>query len=68
MIWLLEQIQSVTSGVDVKSNAHVVLYDAMSALFNMRQQADESNDRYTERFKANVQTVDLAKGGHTFVG
>ena len=64
MIWLLEQIQSVTSGVDVKANAHVVLYDAMSALFNMRQQANESNDRYTERFKANVQTVDLAKGGH----
>ena len=67
MIWLLSQIKSITSGVDVKMNPYVVMYESMAALFNMRQQANESNDRYTQRFKANVQTVELAKGGHMFI-
>ena len=32
----------------------------------MRQQSSESNDHYVERFNANVQTLNLAKGGHFF--
>ena len=36
MIWLLRQIKSVTAGVDVKANPHVVLYKALSALINIK--------------------------------
>ena len=67
MIWLLNQIKSIDSGVDVKMNPHLVLFESMAALFGMRQQANESNYRYTQRFKANVQTVELTKGGHMFI-
>ena len=65
-IWLLKQIKKVTSGVDVKANPHDTLFESISALINMRQYATESNDHYIERFKSNVHTVELAKGGHIF--
>ena len=40
MIWLLSQIKSINSGVDVKMNPHLVLYEYMAALLGMRQQAN----------------------------
>ena len=66
MVWLLEQIKIITSGIDVKANPHVVLFESLSSLLNMKQQSNESNDRYAERFNSNIQTIELAKGGHLF--
>ena len=66
LIWLLMKIKQVTSGVDVKANRHIVLLSSLLNLLNMRQQDNESNDHYVERFKANVHTVELARGGHIF--
>ena len=53
--------------MDVKANSHDTLFDALQTLFNMRQQKNESNDHYLERFNSNVHTVDMAKGGHISV-
>ena len=66
LFWLLREIKKVNSGVDVKANAHMTLFDALLNLLNMRQQSNESNDHYVERSNSNVQTLDLAKGGHIF--
>ena len=51
--------------MDVKANSHDTLFE-LQTLFNMRQQQNESNDHYLERFSSNVHTVDMAKGGHIF--
>ena len=66
LVWILTEIKKVVSGVDVKANSHDTLFDALQTLFNMRQQQNESNDHYLERFNSNVHTVDMAKGGHIF--
>lgn len=66
LVWLLQQIKKVTSGIDVKAKPHNILYEAISTAFNVKQFPNESNDRYVERFKSNVQTVELVKGGHIF--
>ena len=63
---MLKQIKKITSGIDVKANPYMTLVDALLNLLNMRQQSSESNDHYVERFNANVQTLNLAKGGHIF--
>jgi len=52
LIWLLEKIKQVTSGVDVKANRYVVLLSSLQNLLNMKQQDNESNDQYVERFKS----------------
>ena len=66
LVWMLKQIKKITSGIDVKANPYMTLVDALLSLLNMRQQSSESNDHYVERFNANVQTLNLAKGGHIF--
>ena len=66
LVWLLKEIKKVVSGVDAKSNPHETLLEALLTLFNMRQQPNETNDHYLTRFKANVHTVEMAKGGHVF--
>ena len=44
MVWLLNQIKIITAGVYVKMNPHLVLYESIVSLFNMKQQVNESND------------------------
>ena len=66
LLWLLKDIKKIVSGVDVKANAHQTMFEALIALVNTRQQQSESNDHYMERFKSNVNTLEMAKGGHIF--
>ena len=66
LIWLLKQVKKITSGVDVKSNPRVTMFQALLTIFNMTQQGNESNDSYMRRFESNVHTAELAKGGHVF--
>ena len=37
VIWLLTSLKKITSGVDVKANVRVTLFDAIQTLFSMRQ-------------------------------
>ena len=65
-VWLLEQIKVVTSGIDNKSNKYKNLLATLTQLFTMRQGDTEANDKFLNRFKSNVQTVELA-GGQDFL-
>ena len=64
VLWLLEELKKLTSGIDAKLNVHDTLHDAMIAFLTMRQGQNESNDDYMKRFRANEQTLKLAGGGH----
>ena len=64
VIWLLEQLKKITSGIDVKLNKRAVLHDQLLTFLTMRQGATESNDDYVKRFTSNLQVLELAGGGH----
>ena len=66
LLWLLTQLKKATAGIDDKANPFVTIHNAMSALYKMRQGNNESNDRYLERFKANVLATELTYGSHVF--
>ena len=54
------------AGVDTKAKTRNKFYDSISTLYPMHQCNIESNYSYLNRFKENVQTVELAKGTHIF--
>ncbi len=64
--WLLKQLKVVSNGIDCKSNVYVQLQISISALINIRQYANESNDAYLRRFNSAVDTVELCGGNHIF--
>ena len=64
VIWLLTSLKKITSGVDIKANVRVTLFDAIQTLFSMRQGQFESNDSYLERFNSNIKTLEMAQGKH----
>lgn len=66
VLWLLENLKKLTSGIDVKANKHVVLHDKLLQFLTMRQGATESNDNYLKRYNSNLQTLELAGGEHIF--
>ena len=64
VIWLLEQLKKITSGIDVKLNKRAVLHEQLLTFLTMRQGATENNDDYMKRFTSNLQVLELAGGGH----
>ena len=66
VLWLLIELKKAVSGIDDKVNSHLTLHEAVAALYKMKQGQSESNEHYLERFKANINTVELAKGDHIF--
>ena len=66
ILWLLVELKKAVSGIDDKVNPYLTLHEAISTLYKMKQGQTESNEHYLERFKANVNTVELAKGDHIF--
>ena len=60
LIWLLEQLKKTVSGVDVKENSHITMYDVLTTLPNTRKQLDEANNNYIDRFESNIHTVEMA--------
>ena len=68
VIWLLEQLKLVTSGIDKTTDKYGNLIKTIMTLFTMRQGDTESNDGFLRRFKSNVQSFELAGGEHLFHG
>ena len=64
--WLLSELKKMVSGINDKVNPHLTLHEAIVTLYKMEQYPVKANDHYLERFKANIHTVELAKGGHIF--
>ena len=65
-IWLVKELKKATSGIDNKSYPVLTLLDSIHTLFSMKQSEAEPNDRYLERFKSNVNTIELAHGEYIF--
>ena len=66
VIWLLEQLKLGSAGIDTNSNKYDNLIEQVLTVFTMRQRDNESNDEYLNRFKSNLQTLELAGGGDVF--
>ena len=64
ILWLLEKLQSLTSGLDSKSNKRCNMFDALLAFVTMRQGDSESDSSYMKRFQVNCDTLFSAGGKH----
>ena len=62
LVWLLEAVQTVVSGVDTKASKLFVEQEALVAFTMMRQGATETTDGFIARVKHNAQTLRLAGG------
>ena len=62
LIWLLDAVQKVVSGVDTKASKLYVEQEALVAFTTMRQGSTESTDGFIARVKHNAQTLRLAGG------
>ena len=65
VLWLLDKLKSLTSGLDSKSNKHCNLFDALFAFITMKQGENESDVSYMKRFRVNLDTLVSAGGKHT---
>ena len=63
---MVKELKKATSGIDNKSYPVLTLLDSIHTLFSMKQSEAEPNDRYLERFKSNVNTIELAHGEYIF--
>ena len=64
VLWLMEKLQKITSGLDSKSNKLCNLFDALFAFVTMRQGDNESDTAYMKSFKVNLDTLYSAGGMH----
>ena len=62
VVWLLDAVQRVVSGVDTKANKLFVEQEALVAFTTMRQGATEPTDGFITRVKQNGKTLELAGG------
>ena len=60
--WVLEAIKAATTGVNRKHNKHYTLYKALLGFINIRQQQNETNSEYYNRFLANVVQLKMVEG------
>ena len=66
-MWLLQELNKATSGINNKSNSYVAMHNTISTLYCMKQGAQEANGHYLSRFKSNVSAVALTGGEHIFL-
>ena len=66
VLWLLENLKKLTSGLDSKGNKRCNLFDALLAFITMRQGDTESDTSYMKRFRVNTDTLIAAGGQHIF--
>jgi len=64
MLRLLETLQSLTSGLDNKSNKRCNPFDALLAFIIMRQGENEHDSAYMRRLRVNIDTLLSAGGRH----
>ena len=50
VLWLMEKIEKITSGLDSKSNRQCNLFDALLTFITMRQGESESDTAYMKQF------------------
>ena len=65
-LWLLKKLKVISSGVDVKANPTLTLYEQAILFFDTRQGTTESDDDYLVRFNSRCKNLELAGGGHFF--
>ena len=65
-LWLVKAVKRAVPGIDSKSDPRLTLHKALSELYHLRQGETESDDRFLERFKSTVTTVELAQGASVF--
>ena len=65
-IWLIRELKKATSGIDNKSYPEMNILDAIGQLFETKQGENESNDRFLERFKSSINTLELSQGKYVF--
>ena len=59
-IWLLEELNFITSGLYMKANKQTNLHNNIMSFILMIHGETESENSYTRRFKSNTQTVILS--------
>ena len=64
VLWLMEKVEKITSGLDNKSNKRCNLFDALFVFITMRQGENESDSAYMKRFRVNLDTLYSAGGKH----
>ena len=62
----MRELKKATAGIDNKSYPEMTILDAIGQLFETKQGENESNDRFLERFKSSVNTLELAQGKYVF--
>ena len=62
VLWLLENVQKVVAGVDMKANKLFVEQETLITFTTMRQGTTEATDAFINRVKHNAQTLRLAGG------
>ena len=62
VLWLLENVQKVVAGVDMKANKLYIEQESLITFTTMRQGATEATDAFINRVKHNAKTLRLAGG------
>ena len=57
ILWLLERLKEITSGLDTKSNKRCNISNAILAFLTMRQGEKEGDSSYLKRFNINLETL-----------
>ena len=62
VIWLLQQVKELTSGIDYKTNKYFRYQQAMLKFWTIKQGQYESTDAFFTRFNSTYQTLEFAGG------
>ena len=65
-MWLLVTLKKAVSGINPKANTRMTLVKTIASLVYTKQSASESDDKFFERFKSILNTVELAGGKNVF--
>ena len=64
VLWLMQTVRQLTSGLDSKGNRRSNLFDALFGFITMKQGESESDSAYMKRFNVNCDTLVSAGGKH----
>jgi hypothetical protein len=64
VLWLLNEIKQVSSGLDMKCNRRYMYHEALLMFITMKQGDTESLDAWMNRIESNCQNLIMAGGEH----
>ena len=64
VLWLMEKVEKITSGLDSKSNKRCNLFDALLFFITMKQGENESDSACMKRFRVKLDAL-FSAGGNT---